>query len=145
MARTSQRARLVIAPSQAAATDISRVMDISADRIVVILRRPIRLVPDDTGAASAMVAEKRGVTPYLFNIGGYDCRRICRSPSRRSLQHCQFVPMVSSSGSTTFRQFPDLGPGDSRVWIQNRVVRTGRFDEDRRAALSGSGWLRDGL
>lgn len=142
MARTSQRARLVIAPSQAAATDISRVMDISADRIVVIPEAADpSFVPDDTGAASAMVAEKWGVTgPYLFNIGGYDRRKnlpLTIEAFAAALPNLPADTVLVIGGAPHSDHpliFPPLDPVIREYGLQNRVVRTGRVsDEDRRA------------
>lgn len=142
MARTSKRAKLVIAPSQAAASDISRVMGIAADRVVVIPEAADpTLVPDTTGSARARVADMWGVSgPYLFNIGGYDRRKnlplTIEAFAAALPQLPEDVKLVIGGAphSDNPNIFPPLEPVIRKHGLQDRVVLTGRVsDEDRRA------------
>ena len=142
MARTSKRAKLVIAPSRAAANDIARVMGIEAGRIVVIPEAAdASLMPDDTGTAKARVADKWGVTgPYLFNIGGYDRRKnlplTIESFAAALPQLPEDAKLVIGGAphSNNPHIFPPLEPVIREYGLLDRVVLTGRVsDEDRRA------------
>lgn len=142
MARTSKRAKLVIAPSQAAAKDIARVMEIDSGRIVAIPEAAdSSLVPDDSGAAKARVAEEWGVTgPYLFNIGGYDRRKNLPltleafAAALSNLPEDAKLVIGGAPHSDNPSIFPPLDPVIRAHGLQDRVVLTGRVsDEDRRA------------
>lgn len=143
MYKTSQRARLVIAPSQAAADDISRVMHILRDRIVVIPEAADSLfVPDISGGARARVAEKWGLTgSYLFNIGGYDRRKnlplTIESFAAALPQLPKDTKLVIGGAphSDNPHIFPPLEPMIHQFGLQNRVVLTGRVSDDDRRAL----------
>lgn len=142
MARTSKRAKLVIAPSQAAAQDISRVMGIPTSRIVVIPEAADpTLVPDESGAAKARVAEKWGIIgPYLFNIGGYDRRKNLPLTIEAFAEAMPNLPddvklvIGGAPHSDNPHIFPPLEQVIRAHGLQDRVVLTGRVsDEDRRA------------
>lgn len=142
MARTSKRARLVIAPSHAAADDIARVLGIDADRITVIPEAPDQsLAPDVSGAARARVAEEWGVTgPYLFNIGGYDRRKNLPLTIEAFAAALPQLPadaklvIGGAPHSDNPHIFPPLEPVIREHGLHDHVVLTGRVsDEDRRA------------
>lgn len=142
MARTSRRAKLVIAPSRAAAADISQVMGIAPERIVVIPEAADpSLVADTSGSAKAHVSEKWGVMgPYLFNIGGYDRRKNLPltieafAAALPSLPGDAKLVIGGAPHSDNPHIFPPLEPVIRQHGLQDRVVLTGRVsDEDRRA------------
>lgn len=143
MAHTSARAKLVIAPSEAAKKDIARVMGIEGDRIVVIPEAADpTLRPDESGEARKIVADTWGVTrPYLFNIGGFDRRKnlpltieafaaaLPQLPSEAKL----VIAGAPHSGNELV--FPPLEPVIKRLGIGDRVVLTGRVSDAERRAL----------
>lgn len=147
MARTSKRAKLVITPSRAAAMDISRVMGIDAERVVVIPEAADpTLAPDESGEARTMVAEKWRLTgSYLFNIGGYDRRKnLPLTIEAFAVALSQLPPdaklvIGGAPHSDNPLVFPPLEPVIREYDLQDRVVLTGRVsDEERRALYQAS-------
>lgn len=143
MARTSKRAKLVIAPSHAAADDVARVMGIEADRIVVIPEAAdSTLMPDVSGAAKARVAAQWGVTgPYLFNIGGYDRRKNLPLTIEAFAVALPQLPdeaklvIGGAPHSDNPHIFPPLEPVIREHGLEDRVVLTGRVSDDDRRVL----------
>lgn len=143
MARSSKRAKLVIAPSRAAAADIARVMDIDPERIVVIPEAADpSFVPDASGAAKKRVAETWGVTgPYLFNIGGYDRRKNLPLTIEAFAAALPELPadtklvIGGAPHSDNPHIFPPLEPVIREHGVQDRVILTGRVSDDDRRAL----------
>ena len=143
MARTTKRAKLIIAPSEAAKADIARVMGIELDRIVAIPEAADpALKPDRSGAAKQYVAQKWGVTgPYLFNIGGYDRRKnlpLTIEAFAAALPDLDpnsklVIAGAPHSGNTDI--FPPLEPVIARLGLQEKVVLTGRVSDEERTQL----------
>ncbi|MCO5217623.1 MAG: glycosyltransferase family 4 protein [Thermomicrobiales bacterium] len=143
MVRTSKRARYVIAPSEAARADIARIVGIDAERIVAIPEAADpALVPDPTGQARQIVAQRWGVTgPYLFNIGGFDRRKnlpltieafaaaLPQLPDDAKL----VIGGAPHSGNEMI--FPPLAPVIRQFGLDDRVVLTGRVSDEDRTAL----------
>lgn len=143
MARTSKRAKQVIAPSQAAAADISRVMGINPERVVVIPEAADRLLgPDESGEARASVEKTWGLLgPYLFNIGGYDRRKNLPLTIEAFAAALPQLPddaklvIGGAPHSDNPHIFPPLEPVITRFGLGDRVVLTGRISDDERRAL----------
>ena len=142
MKRTSARARLIIAPSQAARTDIAKVMGIDLERIVAIPEAADpTLAPDTTGEAASIVAEKWGLTgPYLFNIGGYDRRKnlpltiAAFAGALPGLPEDAKLVIGGAPHSENEHIFPPLAPVIRQYGLDDRVILIGRIsDADRRA------------
>ena len=151
MARTTRRARFVIAPSQSAANDIARVMGIPSHRIIVIPEAADpSLIPDTSGTAKARVGDSWGVTgPYLFNIGGYDRRKnlpLTIEAFASALPHLPDDAKLVIGGaphSDNPLVFPPLEPVIQKYGLESRVILTGRVsNEDRRALYqAASGYV----
>jgi glycosyltransferase involved in cell wall biosynthesis len=143
MARTSALAKLVIAPSEAAKTDIARVMGIEPDGIVVIPEAADpTLIPDDSGEARTLVAEEWGITgPYLFNIGGFDRRKNLPLTIEAFAAALPQLPddtklvIAGAPHSGNELIFPPLQPVIDRLGIGDRVVLSGRVSNAGRRAL----------
>ena len=143
MAKTSTRAKLIIAPSQAAKIDISRVMGIGQDRIVAIPEAADpTLRPDHSGEAKRIVSEKWGLTgPYLFNIGGFDRRKNLPLTIEAFAAAIPNLPddaklvIAGAPHSDNERIFPPLHPIIDRLGLGDGVVLTGRVSDDERRAL----------
>ena len=143
MAKTSARAKLIIAPSEAAKFDISRVMGIGQDRIIAIPEAADpTLTPDDSGEAKSHVAARWGITgPFLFNIGGFDRRKNLPLTIEAFAAAMPQLPADSKlviagaphSGNELI--FPPLQPVIDRLGVGDRVVLTGRVSDDERRAL----------
>lgn len=143
MAKTSARAKLIIAPSQAAKIDISRVMGIGQDRIIAIPEAADpTLQPDTTGSARDLVAQKWNISgPYLFNIGGFDRRKNLPltidafAAALTQLPDDAKLVIAGAPHSGNELVFPPLQPVIDRLGVGSRVVLTGRVSDDERRAL----------
>lgn len=143
MVRTSRRARYVIAPSEAARTDIARVMGIDAERIVAIPEAADpALTPDTTGQARQMVARRWGVTgAYLFNIGGFDRRKNLPltieafSAALPQLPDDAKLVIGGAPHSGNEMIFPPLAPVIRQFGLDDRVILTGRISDEDRMSL----------
>lgn len=143
MAHTSARARLIIAPSEAARMDIARVMGVDRDRIIAIPEAADpSLRPDHTDTASNLVHERWGISgPYLFNIGGFDRRKNLPltieafAAALPQLPEQAKLVIAGAPHSGNEHIFPPLHPVIVRLGLQNRVVLTGRVSDDERRAL----------
>ncbi len=143
MARTSARAKVVIAPSEAAKADIARVMGINPDRIEVIPEAADpTLGPDDSGEARKRVVAEWGLAgPYLFNIGGFDRRKNLPLTIEAFAAALPQLPddakliIAGAPHSGNELVFPPLQPIIDRLGVGNRVVLTGRVSDAERRAL----------
>lgn len=143
MAKTSARAKLIIAPSEAAKFDISRVMGIGQDRIIAIPEAADpSLTPDDSGEAQKRVAARWGITgPFLFNIGGFDRRKNLPLTIEAFASAIPQLPadaklvIAGAPHSGNELVFPPLQPVIDRLGVGDRVVLTGRVSDDERRAL----------
>ena len=144
MSRTVKRAVRVIAPSDAAAEDITRVLGISQDRVRVIPEAASSdLAPDRAGAARAFVRNRFGIDgPYVFNIGGYDLRKNLPLLVRAFAQALPQLPDPSTTlviagapHAENPRMFPPLEPIVAELGLGDRVRLVGRVTDDERRAL----------
>jgi glycosyltransferase involved in cell wall biosynthesis len=143
MRRTVRAARLVIAPSQAAADDIAKELGIAPERIRVTLE-----AADDSyrPAEDPRVAKERvaalGVTGrYIFNVGGLDVRKnvpllleAFALARPRLTERVQLV-IAGAAHSDNPAVFPPLEPVIHRLGIESDVVLTGRVSEADKIAL----------
>jgi glycosyltransferase involved in cell wall biosynthesis len=143
MRRTVRGARLVIAPSQAAADDISRVLGIAPEKIRVTLE-----AADDSyrPAEDPRVARERvaalGVTGrYIFNVGGLDVRKnvpllleAFALARPRLTERVQLV-IAGAAHSDNPAVFPPLEPFIERLGVEADVVLTGRVSDADKIAL----------
>lgn len=143
MARTTQRARLVIAPSKAAAADIARVLNIDSGKIVVVPEAADpTLAPDLTDSARTSIKGRWGVHgPYLFNIGGFDRRKNLPLTIEAFAAASPYLPaetklvIAGAPHSDNPHIFPPLEPIIQHFGLQQRVVLTGRVSNEERRAL----------
>ncbi|HWV22598.1 MAG TPA: glycosyltransferase family 1 protein [Thermomicrobiales bacterium] len=143
MSRTVRKARRVIAPSESAASDVSRVLGVPAARIRVIPEAPGGdLMPSMDGSAVAKVRQRWGIEgTYLFNIGGFDRRKNLPLLVEAFAAALPFLPdnvrlvIAGSAHTDNPRVFPPLEPVIRRLGVGNRVLLTGRVTDDERRAL----------
>lgn len=143
MVRTSRRARVIIAPSEAAKADIARVLGIAPDRIVAIPEAADpTLTPDHSGAAKQMVKEQWGIDgPFLFNIGGFDRRKNLPltiesfAAALPDLLPGTKLVIAGAPHSENAMIFPPLDPIIRQHGLQDHVVLTGRVSDEQRRAL----------
>lgn len=143
MRRTVRRACLVIAPSHAAAADISGELGIEPERIRVTHEaagehfRPAA----DPAAARERVA-RFGITGrYIFNVGGLDVRKnvpvLLEAFARLRPRLSERVQLVIAGAphSDNPAVFPPLEPVVRRLGVEDDVVFTGRVSEADKVAL----------
>lgn len=143
MARTARNARAIIAPSQASASDIQRVLGVSAERITVIPEAASPdLVPDRTGAAVIAVRDRFGIEgQYLFNIGGLDVRKNVPllvesfADALTQLSPAMSLVIAGQAHSENPRMFPPIEPVIAARGVEGRVKLLGRVTDDERRSL----------
>jgi glycosyltransferase involved in cell wall biosynthesis len=141
--RTVRAARLILVPSQAAATDVVRTLGVSATRI--------RITPEAAGSAFRPAADeirlretlrRLGVTRrYVFNVGGLDVRKnlpvlleaFARLQSRTEAPLQLVIAGAPHSDNPTV--YPPLAPVIRRLGIEGAVLLCGRVDEEEKLAL----------
>jgi len=143
MARTARNVRAIIAPSEASAVDIHRVLGVAPDRVTVIPEAASPdLRPDDEGVAMGMVHQRFGIGgPYFFNIGGLDVRKnvplLVESFADALSQLPETMSLVIAgqvhSGNT--RMFPPIEPVIRARGLEGRVHLLGRVTDDERRIL----------
>jgi glycosyltransferase involved in cell wall biosynthesis len=143
MRRTVRAARLVIAPSEAAADDIAAELGIPRERIRVTLEavgacyRPTEDVETLQARLSALGVRGR----YIFNVGGLDVRKNVPllldafARLRRRLDEPVQLVVAGAPHSDNAAVFPPLEPVVRRLGLQNDVLLTGRVSEDDKVAL----------
>lgn len=143
MARSVKKARRLIAPSEAAKADISRVLGIPLEKIVAIPEAADpALVPATNDSARQLVAERWGVRGrYLFNIGGFDRRKNLPllieafAAALPSLEDDVRLIIAGAPHTGNERVFPPLEPIIRQYGLEGRVVLTGRVTDEERTAL----------
>lgn len=143
MARTARNARAIIAPSQASADDIERVLGVNPDRITVIPEAASPdLVPDETELAANVVRARFGVAGrYLFNIGGLDVRKNVAllvesfADALADLPGDVSLVVAGQAHSNNPRMFPPIEPVIRARGLEGRVHLLGRVTDDERRSL----------
>ncbi len=143
MRRTVRRADRLIAPSRAAATDISRVLGIPPSRLMVVpMAAAPDLVPGDSEVARHFVSQRFGIDgDYVFNIAGFDRRKnlsVLIEAFARVLPRIDWPLSLVIGGaphSGNQHVFPDLRPLVARLGLETRVVFTGKVSDEERRAL----------
>lgn len=144
--QTVKRARIVITPSHHAASDIKRLLHVSASGIRVIPEAAdgaYRPATDDTERrAATAVGERLGVRGrYIFNAGGYDVRKnlpVLLEAFALALPRLrQPVALVIAGAPHSRNQaiFPPLGPVIERHGLTDKVILTGFVTERDKLAL----------
>jgi glycosyltransferase involved in cell wall biosynthesis len=147
MRRTVRNARLILTPSQAAATDITRVLGIPRQRI--------RVTPEAAGeefrpsldpTVDQDVARSLGIAGrYVFNVGGFDARKnlpvLLEAFARLRTLVDEPIQLVIAGAphSDNPAVFPPLVPTIERLSLSDLVVLPGRIsDEDKLALYRGA-------
>lgn len=141
--RAVRRARLVLAPSRAAATDIERVLGIAGDRIRVTPEAAGRAYRPATNPAPLReVARRFGVRGrYVFNVGGMDARKnlpLLLEAFARTLPRLAEPVLLVIGGSPHSANpvvFPPLAPVIDRLGLDGKVVLTGFLSPAAKIAL----------
>jgi glycosyltransferase involved in cell wall biosynthesis len=141
--RTVRAARLVLTPSEAAATDVARVLRIPRERIRVTPEaagpefRPIA----DNGAGREAV-RRLGVTErYIFNVGGLDARKnlpvLLEAFARVRTRLVEPLQLVIAGAPHTGNPavYPPLEPIVHRLGLEHAVIFLGRISETDKVAL----------
>jgi glycosyltransferase involved in cell wall biosynthesis len=143
MRRMVKRAKLVIAPSHAAADDISAKLGIPRDRIRITLEAadPGYRPCGDPKALQATLA-RFGITGrYIFNVGGLDVRKnvplLIEAFARLRARVDEPLQLVIAGAphSDNPSVFLPLEPTIRRLGLENDVVLTGRILEADKIAL----------
>jgi glycosyltransferase involved in cell wall biosynthesis len=140
---TTRRARLVIAPSRAAAADIAAELGIPSERIRIT---PEAAGPEYRPTPDPRVARDRaaalGVTGrYVFNVGGLDVRKNIPllleafARLRQLLDEPMKLVIAGGRHSDNPSVFPPLAPVIRRLGLEGAVVLTGRLSEADKIAL----------
>lgn len=143
MRRTVRRARLVIAPSEAAASDIATELGISRDRIRVTLEATDAAYrPAGDPVTLAETASRYGIRGrYVFNVGGLDVRKnvplLIEAFARLRARLDEPVQLVIAGAphSENPSVFPPLEPIIRRHGLEGAVMLTGRVSEAEKIAL----------
>jgi len=146
MRRTIRRAARLIAPSQAAAVDISRVLGIPPSRLTVVpLAAAPDLMPAEHDAARRFVAGRFGVHhDFVFNIGGFDRRKNLPvlieafAEVRAKLDRPLSLVIGGAPHTTNPHIFPDLRPLVTALGVEADVVFTGKVSDQERRQLYGA-------
>jgi glycosyltransferase involved in cell wall biosynthesis len=148
MRRTVRRARAIIAPSHAAATDIAAALSYPMERIhVVPMAASADLAPaTDRAALAGRLRDRFGITEdYVLNFGGFDRRKnvplLVRAFARALPQFGRPVTLVIGGAphSANPAMFPPVAPVAESLGISDRVMLTGRVsDEERRWLYQGA-------
>ncbi|HSW20283.1 MAG TPA: glycosyltransferase family 1 protein [Ramlibacter sp.] len=143
MRRTVKRAKLVIAPSCAAADDISAHLAIPRELIRVTLEAadPTYRPCDDPQTCHDAMARFGIRGRYIFNVGGLDVRKNVpllieafarlRARVREPLQ----LVIAGAPHSDNPAVFPPLGPTIRRLGLESDVLLTGRVSEADKITL----------
>ncbi len=143
MARTARNGRVIIAPSQASAGDIQRVLGVSVERITVIPEAASPdLEPDHTGVAAIAVRDRFGIEgPFLFNIGGLDIRKNVPllvesfADALTELPPAMSLVIAGRAHSDNPRMFPPIEPIIKARGLEGRVHLLGQVTDDERRSL----------
>jgi glycosyltransferase involved in cell wall biosynthesis len=143
MSRNVKRARRIIVPSESAAADVIRVLDIPASRVVVIPEAASPdLVPDLSGEAREFVRRRFGIeVPYLFNIGGFDVRKNLPlliqafAKARPLFPQKTMLAIAGAPHSGRTSMFPPLEPLIAKLGLGNHVRLVGHVTDDERRSL----------
>lgn len=143
MRQTTKRAKLVLTPSQAAAADLHRVLEVPIERI--------RITPEaadpafSPGGSPARLAEVRsrfGIGErYVFNVGGLDARKnlplLVEAFAQLIPNLGEPVELVIAGAAHTDNPavYPPLQPVVDRLGVNHRVRLIGRVSEDDKLAL----------
>lgn len=146
MRRTVRRAGRIIAPSRAAAADISRVLAIPPERLTVVpLAAAPDLVPADRDAARRFVAERFGVrNDYVFNIAGFDRRKNLPvlieafAVVRAKLGRPVSLVIGGAPHTPNPHVFPDVRPLIAALGLESSVVLPGKVSDEERRHLYGA-------
>ena len=143
--RTVRRARLILTPSMASATDIERFLGLPADRIRVTPEAAgdeFVPAPDTLATVGRSVARRFGVTGrYVFNVGGLDVRKnlptlldAFAAALPRLSEPVQLV-IGGAAHSANPAVFPPLAPVIDRLGLRDRVVLTQFLTDADKIAL----------
>lgn len=143
MQRTVRAARLVVAPSVAAADDIAAILAIPRDRIRVTPEAadPACRPADDPSAARERIAAFGIRGRYVFNVGGLDVRKnvplLIEAFARVRAGLAEPVQLVIAGAphSDNPAVFPPLHPVIDQFGLRNDVVLTGRIGDAEKLAL----------
>jgi glycosyltransferase involved in cell wall biosynthesis len=141
--RTVRAARLILTPSHAAATDVSRVLGIPPERI--------RVTPEAAGPAYRPADDPQrvrettrrlGVTGrYVFNVGGLDVRKNLPvlleafAHLRTRLDEPLQLVIAGAAHTDNPSVYPSLTPIVHRLGLDEAVVLPGRITDDDKIAL----------
>jgi glycosyltransferase involved in cell wall biosynthesis len=143
MSRTVKRAQIILTPSHAAATDISRVLSIPASKIRVTPAAAESFYVSATDLDLARQQIKRfGISgPYVFNVGGLDVRKNLPllieafANAKPALPPGTKLVIAGSAHSPNQTIFPDLEPVVTRFGLRDSVLLTGRVSEEDKLLL----------
>ena len=144
MRRTVRRARIVLTPSQAAASDIERVLGVPAARIrVTPLAAGAEFRPaPDPGTTRAEVCARFGVRGrYLLTMAGFDRRKNVPLLIEAFARALPALPdditlvLAGAPHSENPTVFPPIEPVVARLGVGDRVCLTGRVSAEDRLRL----------
>lgn len=143
MRRTVKRARLIIAPSFAAADEMAAVLGVPRERIRVTLYAvgPGYRPCDDPSAHRELLARFGIRGRYVFNVGGLDLRKnvplLIEAFARLRARLDEPLQLIIAGAPHTDNSvvFPPLEPTIRRFGLENDVVLTGRISEADKIAL----------
>lgn len=143
MQRTTKRAKLVLTPSRAAASDLQRVLGIPAAKIRVTPEAadPIYRPGGDPGEHT-WVRHQFGIGErYVFNVGGLDARKnlplLVEAFAQMIPSLPEAVDLVIAGAAHTDNPavYPPLQPVVDRLGVRERVRLIGRISEVDKLAL----------
>lgn len=140
---TVRRARLILTPSLAAASDIARVLGVPHDRLRVTPEAAGAEYKPPADAGTAREAVRRlGVTGrFVFNVGGLDVRKnlpvLLEAFARVRLRLNEPVQLVIAGSAHTGNAavYPPLEPVVQRLGLAGAVLLPGRISEADKIAL----------
>lgn len=147
--RNIHRARVVLVPSQATASDVEAVLGVPAEKIRVV---PLAASPHYRPAATheerhrvrCDVAPLGIETPYVFNVGGFDARKnlpllieafAAALPRIEPIVGPVSLVIAGAPHSDNPTIFPPLEPVIHRFGLANRVKVVGRVRPREKLAL----------
>ena len=143
MQRTTQRAKLVLTPSRAAASDLHRVLGIPMEKIRVTPEAADPIYrPGGDSVNLAEVRNRFGIGErYVFNVGGLDARKnlplLVEAFAQLNSALSESVDLVIAGAAHTENPavYPPLQPVIDRLGVNERVRLVGRISEDDKLAL----------
>lgn len=143
MKRTVRRARIVLTPSEAAASDIGLVLGINPARIRVtpLAADPFLRPTEDMEQTRRALAKLNVTSPYLLSMAGFDRRKNVLLLIRAFAGAIPHLPddvqlvLAGAPHSANPTVFPPVRPLIDELGVSERVVLTGRVSNDERRTL----------